>query len=439
MTDTEQLVQIFKADKRFSRIMDRLREKYQSYGEHKGNVTLKDATADECEALNCFILPKKYFKAPAVTFSVKAFEEAIYHTPYPHTTLKSVLESYYQEKIYTSSEKNSLEQKKLQEFFGRMKEKFRTDCCAEWLCHMSDTKKNGYPIFISEYKADNSNAEILLDNICQAINSRYADDFEPIQLAVLSAEITGNSHYFDFENSQGKLLLYAIAFYREKADFRTVEDRLWLYNSFGIETNNISGTVAVFGIRFFDDGGKEQTYLNGFADAKEPLLLCDRNMKSIIRCQSKNHIVYAVENPSVFSILADYFSETATDCGIICTFGQIKAVGMKLIGKLIENDCTIHYAGDFDPEGLQIADKLIAKFPKGKVIAWRMAVTDYIRIKKNTDILNTRRLSLLDKITDESLCETAVLIKKEKVSAYQELLVETMIEDIRKCSSSLFI
>ena len=63
----------------------------------------------------------------------------------------------------------------------------------------------------------------------------------------------------------------------------------------------------------------------------------------------------------------------------------------------------------------------------------------FIEAKKNTDILNTRRLSLLDKITDESLCETAVLIKKEKVSAYQELLVETMIEDIRKCSSSLFI
>ena len=435
MTDTEQLVKIFQSDKRFSRIMDKLRGKYQSYGEHKGNITLKDATVDECEALNCFILPKKYFKAPVITFSVKAFEEAIHHTPYPHTTLKSVLESYYHEKIYTSSEKNSLEQKQLQEFIDRMKEKYSTDCCAEWLCYMSDTKKNGYPIFIHEYKADNRNAEILMDNICQAINSRYANDFEPIQLAVLSAEITGNSHYFDFENSQGKLLLYAIAFYREKADFRTVEDRLWLYDSFGIETNSISGTVAVFGIWFFDDTGKEQTYLNGFAKAKEPLLLCDRNMKNIVRCQSENHIVYAVENPSEFSILTDYFSETAIPCGIICTFGQIKAVGMKLIGKLIENDCTVYYAGDFDPEGLQIADKLITKFPKGKIIAWRMAVTDYISIKKNTDILNTRRLSLLDKIIDERLYETAMLRKEEKVSAYQELLAETMAEDIRKHNS----
>ena len=436
MTDTEQLVQIFKADKRFSRIMDRLREKYRSYGEHKGNITLKDATADECEALNCFILPKKYFKAPVITFSVKAFEEAISHTPYPRTTLKSVLESYYHEKIYTSSEKNNLEQKQLQEFIDRIKEKYSTDCCAEWLCHMSDTKKNGYPIFLNEYKADNRNAEILLENICQAINSRYANDFEPIQLAMLSAEITGNSHYFDFENSQGKLLLYVIAFYREKADFRTVEDRLWLYGSFGIETNSISGTVAVFGIRFFDDTGKAQTYLNGFADAKEPLLLCDRNMKNIIRCQSKNHIVYAVENPSVFSILTDYFSEIATDCGIICTFGQIKAVGMKLIGKLIENDCTVYYAGDFDPEGLQIADRLIAKFPKKRIIPWRMAVSDYVSIKKNTEILNPKRLALLDKITDERLFETAILIKQEKVSAYQELLAETMEEDIRKWGSS---
>ena len=210
---------------------------------------------------------------------------------------------------------------------------------------------------------------------------------------------------------------------------------MWLYDSFGIETNSISGTVAVFGIWFFDDTGKEQTYLNGFAKAKEPLLLCDRNMKNIVRCQSENHIVYAVENPSVFSILTDYFSEKAIHCGIICTFGQIKAVGMKLIGKLIENDCTVYYAGDFDPEGLQIADKLITKFPKGKIIAWRMAVTDYISIKKNTDILNTRRLSLLDKIIDERLYETAMLIKEEKVSAYQELLAETMAEDIRKHNS----
>ena len=47
MTDTEQLVKIFHSDKRFSRIMDKLRGKYQSYGEHKGNITLKDATVDE--------------------------------------------------------------------------------------------------------------------------------------------------------------------------------------------------------------------------------------------------------------------------------------------------------------------------------------------------------------------------------------------------------
>ena len=62
---------------------------------------------------------------------------------------------------------------------------------------MSDECKYGYIIIIREFEESDLNARNMLDNICRAVDSRFENYDEPIQLAVLSANITGNSHYFD--------------------------------------------------------------------------------------------------------------------------------------------------------------------------------------------------------------------------------------------------
>ena len=91
--------------------------------------------------------------------------------------------------------------------------------------------------------------------IHECINKFIHDDecdFELIQLAVLGADITGDSHWFDSDRTGGKLLLSAIAFFFHEAEGYVPDNRQMLYDFFGIETNGISGTATVFSISFFD-------------------------------------------------------------------------------------------------------------------------------------------------------------------------------------------
>lgn len=430
MTDAKQLAAYFKANKRFHRIIDLLLKKYESYGEHNGKITLRDASADECEALNSFITPKEFYKPPVLSFRVQEFEKAIKGSRYSSASLKEVLEAYYDKSLFTSVEKKQISLAEYEAFVKKNLDKYNGKPCSEWLEHMFQKKRSGYTVVINEYKTNSYGCEKLLENVCRAVNSRFDSDFEPIQLAVLGADITGDSHYFDFDNTSGKLLLSAIAFYAEAESIKNASDRQSLYDFFHIETNPIYAAAAVFQIRFFDEEGKEHPGFAKFADMKEPALISDINIRKMKRAESADRIIYAVENPSVFSVLVNYMSDT--DSGLICTFGQIKTVGKRLTDMLINGGCTIYYAGDFDPEGMQIADKLLSRYPTGKVIPWRMSLKDYEGVQKSNDIISQKRLNILKKIKSEPLLEVARSIEKEKRAAYQELLIDKMIQDILK-------
>ncbi len=430
MSDAEQLAAVFKADKRFHRILDLLLEKYESYGEHKGKITLKDATAGECEALNSFIAPRIFYKPPVLSFRVKEFEVAIKDSRYSSASLKAVLEAYYDKTLFTSVEKKQIRLTKYEAFEKRNLDKYKEMPCSEWLEHMFRKKCCGYAVVINEYKSNSCGCEKLLENVCRAVNERFDSDFDPIQLAVLGANITGDSHYFDSDNTSGKLLLSAIAFYAEAESIKNASDRQSLYDFFHIETNPIFAAAAVLQIRFFDGEGKEHPGFAKFADMKEPALISDINIRKMERAESADRIIYAVENPSVFSVLVNYMADT--DSGLICTFGQIKTVGKRLTDMLINGGCTIYYAGDFDPEGMQIADKLLSRYPLGKVVPWRMSLKDYKGVQKSNDIISQKRLNILKKIKSELLLEVARSIEKEKRAAYQELLIDKMIRDILK-------
>ena len=206
MQDHEQLALLLKSEAGFERIMELLLDKYRSYGEHRGKIDLHDASTIECEALNAFVSPKKFFKPPELSFKVSDFERAISESPYPNATLKAVLEAYFNQPIMTSSERNQRRQSLWEEFVGAISEKFRGTTCVDWLTAMFGSRKYGYHIVLTEYKADVRAAEALLSNVCRVVNARYACDFAWIQLAVLGADMTGDSHWFDSDRAGGKLI-----------------------------------------------------------------------------------------------------------------------------------------------------------------------------------------------------------------------------------------
>lgn len=114
---------------------------------------------------------------------------------------------------------------------------------------------------------------------------------------------------------------------------------------------------------------------------------------------------------------------------LLCTSGQMKSAGIKLIGMLVESGCEILYAGDFDPEGLQIADKLLRRYHNKKVHTWRMSREDYASIGKAEDISESR-LKKLRTIGSDELKETAAELEASGKAAYQELLIPAMKKDM---------
>ena len=67
--------------------------------------------------------------------------------------------------------------------------------------------------------------------------------------------------------------------------------------------------------------------------------------------------VYIVENPAVFSVLVNEWPEET----LLCGNGQNRLATLVLLD-LFDTDTIFWYAGDFDPEGLQIAQRLKQRY-----------------------------------------------------------------------------
>ena len=433
MSDSEKLAAFFKADKSFDRIMKKLLKKFEKYGEVKGTVTINNASINECEAANSIINPKSAFDPPFLRFKVADFERGIKGSRYKESELKNVLEAYFNTVIVTNKDKKLMKEQAKKEFFNSIICAHIGSSSEKWLKAMPDECKYGYIIVIREFEYSDLNARNMLDNICKAVDSRIEYYYEPVQLAVLSANITGNSHYFDSNTVAGKLLIHALAYLADIKEYKNAEEIKAVYAEYSIEPDSISCAAVAIGIRLLYGDRREHPAFNAFADLGDICLISSSNLNGIEYADSDNKRVYIVENQMVFSALVDVAKECRSS--LMCTSGQLKTAGLKLIDMLIQNGCDVFYAGDFDPEGLQIADKLFQRYENNELFhIWRMSYQDYIRIEKSEDEISEQRLKRLNNIRMPLLVQTADEIKSVKHPAYQELLIKEMIEDMKSAA-----
>ena len=423
MHDAKSIAEILKRDKRYIRIMEQLKSKFSSYGESRGKVSINCATREECDAAAEITCPKVGYEPPELSFSVKAFEKGL--SNFGNVSLKDVLESYYGITMQTNAEHAAEKSEKKKVFENRLLTLHNGKPCSKWLSEMFSSRSYGYKTVMAQYSDAPDDAEKLICSVCDAIDSRYERDFEPIGLPVLSAENTGNSHYFDQKETAGKLLISALGFLSEKTG-NSSEEIKEIYYYFGIEPDSITSACAMLGVRLYNDRGVEHQAFKAFVDNGEIAMLSAANLTNINSADCNKKTVFAVENPAVFMALVPVAKKKGY--AMICTSGQLKMCVIKLLDMLAKSGCRIYYAGDFDPEGLQIADKLISRY-KGYIHIWRMSIDDYLIIDK-TEPISESRLKKLDKLNDEQLRKLGEIIRNEGKAGYQELLISEMAEDI---------
>ena len=94
----------------------------------------------------------------------------------------------------------------------------------------------------------------------------------------------------------------------------------------------------------------------------------------------------------------------------------------------IKNLDKIYYAGDFDPEGLQIADKLKDLY-KDEFMLYDEKYYEKIISDKELDL---KRIGKLKSIKDKDLKDICDSLRKYKKAAYQELLIDEYKQYIRQ-------
>lgn len=419
-----QCVKYFKSRPQYQRIMECILKNYKSFGGPAGNVIIKDASYDECMAATEIVSPKRPYSPPLLKFKISDFEKGIAETRFGNLNLQQIIEVYFNTRIVSSRDrKNSAEEQK-RNFWEKMISNAENSCCQDWFKEMYHSQNSGYRSVMTEYRTSQKNAEKLMGYLKEAIDICSGISY-PVQLAVLSARVTGNPHYFDKSNPAGRLLLQGISYISGIKLTGLSETEKEIYSAFNIEPDTVSGAAAAIGVRLFDSGHHEHPGYKYFADNGEVCLISVSGLSKIEYADCDGKTVYIVENPMVFSALSD----TAAECGscLVCTFGQIKYSGLRLIDMLAESGCRILYSGDFDPEGMQIADRLVSR--NKNIRPWRMSPEDYSGIEKS-ETISEKRLKILESISDSELQMTAVLILSSKKSAYQELLTETLRKDI---------
>ena len=84
----------------------------------------------------------------------------------------------------------------------------------------------------------------------------------------------------------------------------------------------------------------------------------------------------------------------------------------------------VYYAGDLDPEGILIAQKL-SQYYKGEFHYWHMETADYEKCRSE-EVISPKRMKILERITDGRLKPVVDRIEEYGTAVYQEMLVEEM-------------
>ena len=183
----------------------------------------------------------------------------------------------------------------------------------------------------------------------------------------------------------------------------------------GILNDDLSNYVLTYGLHGIMQNGKLHEGIEGYYRLKEPLQLTLLTIQNLDKIWG-NEIIYIVENPAVFSMLI----ESNKEISAICTNGQLRLSTMLLMDQLQE-DSFFYYAGDFDPEGLLIAQNLKKRY-KEKLYLWKYQKEYYDKAKSEV-ILSEQRLKKLQNICVDGLQEIKEVLLKEKRAGYQENMV----------------
>lgn len=482
----------------FARLLKAMAQKYQSLGRWGGSVTLTSLQDEEREALAVFFRTD-FSRQKSVTISLERFAKALEWTKFSGVSPVRLLEELQGESLLSNAQRLAQKEQAKAEFFQELAAQYSQPYCQCWLGAIM-AKKPAVRSVHTAYDLRPELLRTQMDYVLKAladINRHPQNKIE--RLPVFARRITQDPHRFDPNSDTGRLLLQAfrvIDSERPQLDQMTrtltgSEELTELYYSFGLLRDDLWNFVTCTGITAtaVDDQDKLLGYLteayrqnvtlnlplrevvrigsvySGLPskedghpkdDIKDNINVIN-NMGDISYISDINYIndtaertvkevkrVFVVENSGVFSALLDHYRDYCEAKGfeeqpnppLLCTHGQFKLASLLLLDKLAAGGTLIYYSGDFDPEGLLMAEQLLQRHPN-QVKPWHFTLADY-RLALSKQVLNPQRLKKLDRVVSSELAPLKEEILRRALAGYQEGILAELWRDVRELEPSYF-
>ena len=438
----------------FRRLLAGFWEKYLSYGRFAGRVTVQNLSDAEREDLEGF-LQRNYHGKKSASVSAERFERALAESRFAGISGRDVLELYFRKppegrRSLREREKQQ-EKHRWQQLLAQARKEIsaekgqgQTALALKWLGQLEAAVKEddygrGFPLYLKKRSGEAEDKfrelERLLRLSTQVLETLPAAAARGGQiryryLAVYAAEVTGNPHAFDRGTRDGAYLELLIRWYlgetgkeppamgeaaKNPDSLFPALSRQRLYLQAGLLRDDMSNYAMAAGIRARKRDGKTHEGMEGFYAEGEPVQIPLSVIVGWEAASCPENRLYIVENPSVYAILCGKWKK---NCGLMCMNGQPRLSSLLILDLLAQSGTEIWYGGDFDPEGLWIAQKL-KWYYRGSFHFWHMSAEDYEGSRSGEEISEKRR-KMLDKITDEKLRQTAQAIQACGRAGYQE-------------------
>lgn len=440
--DLEECIQYFRQRPVYHKLFAKMWDKYRSLGHFGGAVQLSGLTPEECRQLGGFF-QKDFERKKTVSISAAAMEKALEKSRFSGLKWETVLQNYFQEELVGKKEQRQQENALREQFFERIIAVYPGNPGCVWLREVLGTKGEGYLLLMKQYGEQHEKLKENLTLLMQAIPRlpflADGDGEESCELlAVFAAETTGDPHFFDMGTPGEQLLTAFLKSYiprpsatavpaeGERAEkavaFRTEEKAELLYKA-GLVRDELSNNTLVYGIIGIGRDGERHEGISGFLKRREPLQLTLLTMRKLAQVRpQKGKRVYIVENPAVFAKLMRAWPEAA----ILCGNGQVRLATLILL-ELFDRETTFLYAGDYDPEGLQIAQRLKERYGE-RLQLWKYRRDLYEKYRSDVKIPE-KSLQKLKHIYLKELQELKQAMLQQKKAAYQEAMLEEYLRD----------
>lgn len=420
----EQAISYFRKYNVYGRLFASMREKYASLGHLGGSFVLSGLTEDERGVLSGFT-GMDLGTEPSVRISFAKLKRALSKSRFGACTWEEILTAYENKPLVVRKEERSRQREERGAFWESCLSQCGKEEVREWLSGLLQEKGPGYRQILKQYKADQEAARKLLINAIHAAEQLPVDQGQKQVLPVFASGITGNPHYFDEGTAAGSLLLQFGKYRFGEIDGKLsgIERKESVLYQMGILRDELSNTCLAYRVTGWKKDGRVHPGIQGFCEESQAFLLTLHTLGGLCRLESSPESlsrIHVVENPAVFSYLIEKYPENT----FLCTSGRLTLAGYATMD-LFSKDTQFYYAGDFDPEGLQIAQGLRERYGE-RLVFWNYKREFYEQAVSEME-LDDVRLKKLDRINCLGLQEIRQCMRECGRAAYQENMLGTYV------------